>query len=267
MFILLIDVDDDTRSVVFNDLSLHDKVVPPGGTPRRVLYQGLPGSPTGTLYEVVGEVALVQDPPTIADPSQQGDGSRPGSSGKAPERTRSSQARRKSPGSVRTGRGQSPIPRTSDRSRTPDRARTPIRRQTPDREATPDRGKSHAHQATPTFPPDCQMLEPLPTPPSRTASVRDPRTALGGQHSEHLAGSDPAPIPSIRRSAVSGTPGSRTPRAEETGNSEDEIAPFPNIRRAFTRLQNKASPGTSSLVGGLDSHWKERTTPKKLRPS
>jgi hypothetical protein len=25
MFILLIDVDDDTRSVVFNDLSLHDK--------------------------------------------------------------------------------------------------------------------------------------------------------------------------------------------------------------------------------------------------
>ena len=26
MFILLIDVDDDTRSVVFNDLSLHDKL-------------------------------------------------------------------------------------------------------------------------------------------------------------------------------------------------------------------------------------------------
>jgi hypothetical protein len=28
MFILLIDVDDDTRSVVFNDLSLHDIVNP-----------------------------------------------------------------------------------------------------------------------------------------------------------------------------------------------------------------------------------------------
>jgi hypothetical protein len=26
MFILLIDVDDDTRSVVFNDLSLHDRM-------------------------------------------------------------------------------------------------------------------------------------------------------------------------------------------------------------------------------------------------
>jgi hypothetical protein len=162
--------------------------------------------------------------------------SRPGSSGKAPERTRSSQARRKSIGSVRTGRGQSPAPRTSDRSRTPDRARTPIRRQTPDREATSDRDKSHAHQASPSFPPDCQMLEPLPTPSSRTDSVRDPRTVSGGQHSQQHVGSDPAPIPSIRRSAVSGTPGSRTPRAEETGDSEDEIAPSPNMRQALTRL-------------------------------
>jgi hypothetical protein len=138
------------------------KVVPPSGTPRRVLYQGPPGLPTGTLYKVVGEVALVQDPPTTADPSQQGDGSRPGSSGKAPERTCSSQARRKSTGSVRTGRGQSPTPRTSDRSRTSDRARTPIRRQTPDREATPNRGKSHAPQASPSFPPDCQRVGATP---------------------------------------------------------------------------------------------------------
>ena len=35
------------------------KVVPPGGTPRRVLYPGPLGSPTGILYEVVGKVALV----------------------------------------------------------------------------------------------------------------------------------------------------------------------------------------------------------------
>jgi hypothetical protein len=35
------------------------KVVPPSGTPRRVLYQGPLGSPTKTLYEVLGEVALV----------------------------------------------------------------------------------------------------------------------------------------------------------------------------------------------------------------
>ena len=108
------------------------KVVPPSGTPIRVLYQGPPGSPTGTLYEGVGEVAVVQNPPTAVDPNQQGDGSRPGSSGKALERTRSSQVKRTSTGSVRTGRGQSPVRRTSDRSRTPDMARTPIRSRTPD---------------------------------------------------------------------------------------------------------------------------------------
>ena len=61
----------------------------------------------------------------------------------APERTRSSQLRRKSTGSVRSGRGQSPVLRTLDRSRTPDMARTPIRHRTPDREVTPDSGKAH----------------------------------------------------------------------------------------------------------------------------
>ena len=212
-------------------------------------------------------MALVLNPPTTAGPSQQGGGLGPGCSGKPPERTRSSQARRKSTGFVRTGLRQLPVPRTSDQSRTLDRARTPIRRQTPDREATPDRGKSHAHPTTPTFPADCQMLEPLPTPPSRTASARNPRTASRGQHSEHPARSDPAPIPSIRRSAVSGTPGSQTPRAEETGDSEDEIAPSPNMRWALTRLQNKVLPGSSSLVGRLDREWRERATPKKPRPS
>ena len=58
------------------------KVVPLGGIPPRVPYQGPPGSPTGTLYEEVGEVAFMQNPPTTADPSQQGGGSRPGSSEK-----------------------------------------------------------------------------------------------------------------------------------------------------------------------------------------
>ena len=44
-------------------------VVPPGHTPRRVLYEGAPGSPTETLYEVVKEVPLVQNPPTVAETS------------------------------------------------------------------------------------------------------------------------------------------------------------------------------------------------------
>ena len=103
------------------------KVVPPSGTPRRMLYQGHPRSPTGTLYEVVGEVPLVQDPPTVVGPSKQEGGTRPSSSGRAPSGTRSIGVRKKSTGSVRTGRYQSLVRRTSDRSWTSNRARTPIR--------------------------------------------------------------------------------------------------------------------------------------------
>jgi hypothetical protein len=247
------------------------KIIPSAGTPRRVLYQGSPGSPSGTLYEVVGEVTVLQDPATGAEPSQQKDDSRPGSSGRDPERTRSSGARRKSTGSAvagsaRSGRGQSPALRNSDRSRTPDRVRSPIRHQTLDPEASRDKGKAHALSTTPTFLADHPMPEQLLTPPSRTTSTREPLVSSGGRHSEQPAGKSPTPSLGIRKSAVSGTPGSRTPRAEKTGDSEDEIAPSPNMRRALTRGQAKASPGTSSLVGGLDPDYKERT-PKKPRPS
>ena len=47
------------------------KIVPPAGTPRRVLYPGPAGSPTGTLYEEVGMVAIMTDPSMIAEPSEQ----------------------------------------------------------------------------------------------------------------------------------------------------------------------------------------------------
>jgi hypothetical protein len=57
-----------------NDLFVEiQKVIPPGETPRRVLYPGPPGSPTGTFYEEVGEVAFVQNPPTAAPSHQGGD--------------------------------------------------------------------------------------------------------------------------------------------------------------------------------------------------
>ena len=55
----------------------------PSKTPRRVLYQGPPRSPTGTIYEAVGEVAVVHNPPTAVKP---GEVSKPGSSVKAPEK-------------------------------------------------------------------------------------------------------------------------------------------------------------------------------------
>jgi hypothetical protein len=126
-------------------------------------------------------------------------------------------------------------PRNSNRSRTPDRVRSPIRHQTPDPEASQDKGKTHAFSTTPTFLADHPMSEQLLTPPSKTTSTRDPRVSSGGRHSEQPAEKSPTPSPGIRKSVVSGTPGSRTPRAEETCDSEDEIAPSPNMRRALTR--------------------------------
>ena len=93
------------------------KLFPPGGTPRQVFYQAPPGLPSGTLYEAFGEVAVVHNPPTAVEPETSAG---PGSTGKAPERTRSSQPRRKSTSSDRSGRGQAHVRRTPDRSRTPD---------------------------------------------------------------------------------------------------------------------------------------------------
>jgi hypothetical protein len=107
---------------------------------------------------------------------------------------------------------------------------------------------------------DCQMAGPIPQPPSRAASSRDARaTPITGHQDpvEHL-GDNLSPIRSDRKGSgtlgtifgtpgtVSGPPGSGTPRAEGTGNSEDEIAPSPNMRRVLTRLQRASEVGGSS---------------------
>ena len=129
---------------LFEDIQ---RLIPHGGTPRRVLYQGPPGSPIGTLYEAVGEVEVVRNPPMAVE---LGEGSRPGSIGREPERTRSSQPRRKTTGSERSRRGQSPARRSPNRSRTPDRSRTPVRRRSPERETASGKGKARAHQSSPS---------------------------------------------------------------------------------------------------------------------
>ena len=241
------------------------KVVPPGGTPQRVLYPGPLGSPTGTLYEVVVEVALVQNPPTTAGTSQQEGGPRPTSFKRAPFGNRSPQVRRKSTGSARSGRGQSPVPRTLDRSRTSDRARTPIWHRTPEPTATPSRGKGPMTHASPTSPADCQMVSPFPQPPSRAAPSRDPWTtpSSGGQDPVQHLGDDFSPLRSVRKgSTISGTP-----RTKGEGDSEDEIAPSPNMRKLHTRLQRALEGGGSSAANNPGSHAKERVAQKKHRSS
>ena len=169
------------------------------------------------------------DPPAAAEPSQQAGGSRLGSSGRDPERARSSRARRKSIRSMRTGRGQSlaPGPPTDSHSGS---GKDTNPTQAMDWEDTPDKGKSQANPTTPTLPMNYPMEEPAATPSSRSASARDPKTAFGGQHSQQPARSNLAASPSIRRGTISGTPGSRAPPAKEIGDSEEEVAPSPNLR-------------------------------------
>ena len=95
------------------------ELLPPHGTPRRMTDSGLPGSPTGGVYEVVGEVELVSTAQATPGPSQAAGTSRPHESSRAPdrekipelERVRSPPIRRKSTErSARSGRVQSPMP-------------------------------------------------------------------------------------------------------------------------------------------------------------
>ena len=80
------------------------KLLPPSGTPRRMLYPDPPRSPTGTLYEVIGEVELVPASQAGAGPNHPAGTSKPAESGRlpdqekthVPEQTRSSQVQRNS---------------------------------------------------------------------------------------------------------------------------------------------------------------------------
>ena len=251
---------------LFEDIQ---KLLPSSGTTRRVIYQDPPGSPTGTLYEAVGEAEVVRNPPTVVGP---GEGSGLGNARRVSKRTHSSQPRRKSTGSDKFGRGKSPVRRTPDRSHTPERSRTPVRRHTPERETASGKGKSRVLES-----PECMVLETVPTtskvPPatSRAASRTASRQDTEGRHQcscppDPPAGTNLAQTPTSRRTPAAQTPTDRTPRTEGTGDSEEEVEPSPNVRRVLTRLHHVASPGASSLAGGLEDNYKE-ATPKRTPPS
>ena len=62
------------------------KLLPPCGTSRRMIDLGFPGSPTTTLYEVIGEVELVPTSQTIVGPIQAERASKQQEFGKIPDR-------------------------------------------------------------------------------------------------------------------------------------------------------------------------------------
>jgi hypothetical protein len=68
---------------LFNEIQ---KILPPHGTPKRMLNPGPPGSPTATLYEAVREVELVPAAQTGVGSSQPSGTPRPQESGRIPER-------------------------------------------------------------------------------------------------------------------------------------------------------------------------------------
>ena len=79
------------------------------------------------------------------------------------------------------------------------------------------------------------MLEEAPT-TSRAISIREPELHARSGLPELPAMSNLAQTPTSRWNPASQAHGDGTPRAEETGDSEDKIALSPNTRRVLTRL-------------------------------
>jgi hypothetical protein len=260
------------------------KILLPRGTPKRILDPGPPGSTTATLYEAIAEVEIVPAVQTGAGPSQLAGTSGPQESGRPPEQektlvpepTRSTQVRRKSTErSARSSRGQSPSgARPSTRSRTPERARTLDRTRTPKRAKIPDRGKAPMAQASPAPGPDCMILEQQVAPPSLATTARERRTASisCGRNREEVAESDHSPRRSSRKKKnvlVARRSGSGDGSGEDSSaETDEELALSPNVRRAFTRLQEISfltlGRGVSAISGPA-SHSKEGTASKKHR--
>ena len=111
-----------------------EKLLPPQGTPQRILDPGVSGSPTAAIYEVVGEVELIPTSQTMAGPGQVAGTSRQKEPARDPERTRSTPRRKWTEPLARLKRVQSPI---AERARTPKRAKTSKRTKTLDRGRAP----------------------------------------------------------------------------------------------------------------------------------
>ena len=141
--------------------------------------------------------------------------------------------------SVQSGKGQSPAPgRTSDRSQTPDRAKTPIRRRTLERESTPDGVKppwlklyqhhlrtarwwSRSHLHLQGRPPQ-GLLDGLDLGRTKSKTACRKRSLPDSERSE--------------REHIFRNTTFLHAEAKRAGDSEEEIAPSPNMRRVLNQL-------------------------------
>ena len=214
------------------------------GIPRRIIDLGMSGSPTTTIYEVIGEVELVPTSQAIAGPSQAVGASKQHEFGRVPEREKTPVPKRaRSPliqrnstepfGEVMTG----PTP-DAGKGLTPKRARTPKRTK------TANHGKAHIMQVSQPLAPDCMIVEQWGRPPTQALMVRERRnhSAPCGRNMEKKAENDHSPWQSARKKKKVPTPehfGSEDESWEQTWPSspeeyDEEVTPSPSMRKIFT---------------------------------
>jgi hypothetical protein len=117
------------------------------------------------------------------------------------------------------------------------------------------------------------ILEQWVAPPSLAMTARERRTASVscGRNREKVAESDHSPRWSSRKKKVLAArrSGSGDGSGEDSSaETEEELTLSLNVRRAFTRLQEKrllTPGGGASAINGPTSHFKDGTTSKKHR--
>jgi hypothetical protein len=139
---------------------------------------------------------------------------------------------------------------------------------------TLDRGKAPMAQASLASGPDCMVLEQWVAPPLLRRLLRSAGRfqSLAGLNWEEVVESDHSPRRSSRKKNkvlaarfIGLGDGSGEDSLAET---DEELAPSPNVKRAFTWLQEKrllTPGGGASAISGPASHSKDGTTLKKHR--
>jgi len=118
------------------------------------------------------------------------------------------------------------------------------------------------------------VLEQWVVPPSLAMTAKERRTASisCGRNKEEVGENDHSPRRSTRKEKkvlAARRFGSGVGLGEDSSaETDEELAPSPNVRRAFTRLQEKkllTPGGGASAISGPASHSREGMSSKKHR--